>query len=120
MNIIEVSTLPPCVADRGMIRQVFAYLIDDAVRYIDVKQQGIVKITGEIKGATTVYCVEDNGISITRQYQKMFDRQDRWGSTGRVLGFTILSKILEKNNGSLRFDTEHGAGHRACVSLPAV
>ena len=121
---LEISDLPRCKGDEKQVCQIFSNLIDNAIKYLDPDQPGIIMISGNMEDGQSVYCVEDNGIGIDRQYQeKIFDifRQlEPSRSSGEGLGLTIVRKSVERHNGKIWMNSEPGKGTKFSVSLPAV
>ena len=73
----------------------------------------------------SIYCVEDNGIGIAPEHQdnifELFHRLDPADSAGgEGLGLTIITRILDRLNGSITVESELGKGSKFFVSLPAV
>jgi PAS domain S-box-containing protein len=120
---LDTEDLPPCRGDRSRVEQVFSNLLDNAIKYRDPSRPGKISVTGEIRGSTVRYCVEDNGIGIKKEYQqKIFDlfyRLDPGQGEGEGLGLTIIKKIIDLHGGTLEVTSEPGKGSRFCFSLPA-
>ncbi len=119
---IEVTDLPPCSGDEIQLSQVFANLIDNALKYIRSKHKGVIKISGHKESDRSVYCIEDNGIGIATDYtEKIFDIFHQLNpdtSSGEGLGLTIVQRAVERNHGKIWVESEPGKGSRFFVSLP--
>ena len=73
---LKIERLPSCIGDRMLIAQVFLNLLDNAIKYLDPNRRGYIKVSGQRKDESMVYCVEDNGIGIaTKNTKKIFDIQ---------------------------------------------
>ncbi len=59
---VTVGDLPPCRADRAMLRQVYANLIGNAVKFSRHADAPRVEVGATGEGAETVYFVRDNGV----------------------------------------------------------
>lgn len=118
---IRYSDLPDCTGDEILIYQIFLSLIDNAIKYLDKSKEGIIKISGTIDKTTIIYCIEDNGIGISNNYQqKIFDifqklNQDK---AGEGIGLSIIKKMLEKMNGKIWLSSTIGLGSKFYFSLP--
>ena len=122
-TVFTLGDLPPCMGDENQIAQVFSNLIDNALKYLDETRPGQITVTGWYEHDRAVYCVKDNGIGIApADHEKVFEvfcrlRPDR-SAPGEGLGLNIVSRILERHNGSIRLESELGRGSAFYVSLP--
>jgi signal transduction histidine kinase len=71
----------------------------------------------------SVYCVEDNGMGIAPEHHdkifEVFHRLNPDDSSGEGLGLSIVMRILDRNDGEIRVESEPGKGSRFFISLPA-
>lgn len=119
----ESDHLPDCCGDAKQVNQIFNNLIDNALKYLDPGRKGEIKISGKSDGSQSVYEVQDNGIGIPHKHQKkvfeLFQRlnpNDTAGGEG--LGLTIVSRMVERQNGSIRLESQLGKGTTFYVTLP--
>ncbi len=122
---IAIEPLPACVADEDQINQAFSNLLDNALKYRDLRRPLEVRVSGRIERNRVVYCVEDTGIGIASEQQpkvwELFHRLDRSSSApGEGLGLTLVKRVLERHGGRVWLDSEPGRGSRFYVELPAV
>ena len=120
---IEVVPLPPCMGDYSLVSEVFTNLIDNSVKFLDKARLGLIRISGQIDAGQAVYCVEDNGIGISQEYQskvfEIFHRLVPDETPGEGLGLTIVRQIAERHNGRVWIESQAGKGSKFFVSLPA-
>lgn len=118
---LEIYELPPCRGDAVRIDQVFSNLLDNALKYLNQKRPGIIKISGQAKTGQVTYCVEDNGIGIQAKHQEkvfeIFCRLDPKTGTGEGLGLSIINKILTRHGGKVWVESEPDKGSKFFVSL---
>ncbi|MDD3877668.1 MAG: PAS domain S-box protein [Bacteroidales bacterium] len=118
---VKVSELYNCKADENLLSQVFSNLIDNAVKYMDKDNGGQIIISNEIVNGKIIYCVEDNGPGISKEYhQKIFEIFHRLSTKteGEGLGLSIVQKIIEKHGGNIRVDSEIGTGSKFFIEIP--
>lgn len=120
---LSIEDLPGCMGDANLVNQVFSNLIDNALKYLDPAKEGEIRVWGRANGARCVYCVEDNGVGIPEGEQErvfeLFHRLEPDGdTTGEGLGLTIVSRILERLDGSIWLESKAGEGSRFFLSLP--
>ena len=122
VHVIIEEALPWCIGDALHIEQVFANIIDNALKY--ARQDGEKKITvsGRLEHGKALYCVEDNGIGIEpHAHTKVFDmfyQSHPQESDGAGVGMTLVKKIVKKSGGEIWFESQAGSGTRFYVLLP--
>ncbi len=121
---VSIGVLPPCTADPAQVGQVFANLLDNALKYRDSERSPRIKVEGVAENSVCVYSVKDNGIGIAPAHMdkifEIFHRLDPHSEVaGEGLGLTVARRILDLMNGSLRVESEPGKGSTFYVTLPA-
>lgn len=125
---LRVGELPPCFGNELNLNQVFSNLLNNALKYLDPQRPGEIKITAKEtdtnngKQRHVVYCVEDNGIGISREYHKkifeIFSRLNPDDTDGEGLGLTIVNKVISRHHGKVWVESEPGKGSTFFISLP--
>jgi signal transduction histidine kinase len=116
------NQLPILIGDKIQLSQVLSNLISNAVKYNDKK---VCNITISSTETPTNYEITfaDNGPGIAPKYhQKIFEvfqtlsQKDGYQSTG--LGLSIVKKILEKHQGSIRVESDGKLGAAFIITYP--
>jgi len=119
---IEADKLPLCYGDSSQVYQVFFNLISNAIKYLDPSRPGVIRISGREENGESVYCIEDNGISIAEQdlsnVFKMFYRINPDHDEGEGIGLAVVRRIINRHQGRVWIESEEGKGSRFYVSLP--
>ncbi|MBO7386493.1 MAG: HAMP domain-containing histidine kinase [Lachnospiraceae bacterium] len=110
-------------ADRVRIGQVIANLLSNALKYTDESGKISLKVEGEKDFAKIT--VTDTGIGISKDEQSLvFERfyrtdKSRTRKTGGAgIGLTITKAIVKAHGGTIRVESEPGAGSSFIVTLP--
>jgi signal transduction histidine kinase len=121
---VKVEELPPCYGDETQIDQVFSNLLGNALKFLDPKRPGVIRVSGKKEKEQAVYCVEDNGIGISEKDKDaifgIFSKLDPDDKRGEGLGLTIVRKILDRHGGKVWVESEPGKGSKFYVSLPDI
>jgi signal transduction histidine kinase len=117
--------LPPCWADPVQVAQVFANLLDNAIKYRRPGTPLRIRVSAQVRDGQVFYGVEDNGIGIPVEHRgrifDIFQRLDPQGATrGEGLGLTLVRRMVERNGGRVWMETATDGGSRFIVGLPAV
>lgn len=120
---IVVGTLPSCLGDRALIKQVWVNLIGNAVKYSSKNPAPRIEISGIRQGDKTVYSVRDNGVGFEMQYyDKLFGVFQRLHGleefSGTGVGLAIVMRIVTKHGGDAWAEAAVGKGATFHFSLP--
>lgn len=122
--VVHLGDLPPCMGDLVLITQVFSNLIDNALKYLDMRRPGEITVAGKAEKGWSIYSITDNGIGIPVQHQKqvfqVFHRVDPKREKGDGLGLAIIQRILERHKGKIQLQSVQGEGSTFSIYLPRV
>lgn len=122
---VQLPPLPDAMADANLLRQVFANLIDNAVKYTRHQAQPRIAFSAErTADGHLAYAVRDNGAGFDMRYAgKLFGvfqrlhRADEFEGTG--VGLAIAARIVERHGGHIRAEARPGEGACFVFSLGA-
>ena len=119
------TRLPLVEADPRRVAQVLQNLLDNAVKYSP--NGGTIAVSAMVHGDAVAVEVADSGIGIPVEDQaRVFDRFYRAAGAaaasrrGVGLGLSICQGIVEAHGGTIRLESQPGAGTRVTFSLPAL
>jgi light-regulated signal transduction histidine kinase (bacteriophytochrome) len=112
---LTLGELPPCQADPTLLRQVFANLIDNAVKYSGTREMAEIEIGSSPTEGGTAYYVRDNGVGFDMAYaDKLFGVFQRLHGMeefeGTGVGLAIVNNIISRHGGSINVQAEEGKG----------
>jgi signal transduction histidine kinase len=116
--------MPPVMADRRRIKDVFDCLVDNALKY--TQEGGRIHVSARDEGKVIHIWVRDNGVGIPLDnLGKIFDRFHIVASDGLShqvdrlgLGLPIAKGIVEAHHGRLWVESQVGKGSVFHVDLP--
>lgn len=115
--------IPTIETDNYLLRQLLTNLLDNATKYTPKGGQICLKV--EPINKSVCFVVSDTGIGIPQEYQlRIFERFYRvdparsreMGGTG--LGLSIVKHIVTLHHGSIKVESNVGAGSSFIVTLP--
>jgi signal transduction histidine kinase len=122
---VDVGPLPVCSGDRDLLRQVWANLIGNAMKYSSKQTDPCVTVGAMEEEAGIVYYVRDNGAGFDMKYAdklfKVFQRlhsQDEFEGTG--VGLALVKRILDKHRAQIWAESSPGNGAVFYFRLPAL
>lgn len=113
------ADLPSLDVDGFRMRQVFSNILRNALRH--TPPGGSVTASAALTGDTMEFRVTDTGAGIPPdQLPHVFERFSKGASsTGSGLGLAIARGIVEAHGGSIRAESQPGAGATIVIRLPA-
>ena len=121
---LTLQPLPKACGDRSMIRQVFANLLNNAVKFSSRRSDPRIEVTGWRDGERHVYCIRDNGVGFNQVYvTKLFNvfqrlhSQEEFEGTG--VGLALVQRIIQRHGGQVWAEGQVDRGAAFYFSLPA-
>src|SRR5579862_607004 len=118
----EIGSLPEANCDQGLMKQVFANLISNAVKYTRLRENAVIEVGQTVIDGETVIYVRDNGAGFDMQraqtlfgaFQR-FHRQDEFEGTG--VGLATVRRIVQRHGGRIWAETEVDKGATFYLTL---
>jgi light-regulated signal transduction histidine kinase (bacteriophytochrome) len=121
---IVIGELPPVVGDEAMLRQVWANLISNAIKFSAPRPRPKIEIGGEPREGERLYHVRDNGVGFDMTYgEKLFGvfnrlhRADEFPGVG--VGLALTRRIVARHGGRIWAESRNGEGATFTFALPA-
>jgi hypothetical protein len=120
-NLI-IGELPAVESDRLALEQIFANLVDNALKYGRPEEPLRIEINGRVSATQAIYEVKDNGRGIDpRDHQRVFELFRRAGTQdrpGEGIGLAHVRALLRRLGGSTGLTSDLGKGSTFTVTLP--
>lgn len=111
---VVVGDLPPVMANRIQIFQLFQNLLGNALKYHS-GESPLIEINGQEEATHYLFSVKDNGIGIKPIFfEKIFvlfqrlHHKNEYSGTG--IGLSVCKKIVERHGGRIWVESEPGKG----------
>jgi len=120
-ELVVQEPLPAVRADRSRMHQVFANLIDNALKFRSEERPLRIEVGCQKERGFYRFHVADNGIGIAPQYhQQIFApfRQLDSEAQGVGMGLALVKKIVEHHGGRVWVESEEGEGTTFYFTLP--
>ena len=120
---VVLGELPPAVADRVLLEQVWVNLISNAVKYTRGRGDARIAIEGAIEAEQIVYRISDNGVGFDMRFaNKLFGVFQRLHAAsefeGTGVGLALVRRIVVRHGGWISADGRPGAGATFEFALP--
>lgn len=106
--------LPAMEGDRRLLFQLWANLVNNALKYSAEKEAPKIVIGTTVARDREVFFIKDNGIGIPFKSRKkifdVFERAVGGTFTGTGIGLAIVKKVIEKHHGEIWVEGEPGVG----------
>ncbi len=124
-EIRVAGALPTVRGNRTRLAQVFANLIDNAVKYTPPERDPVVGVGAVDRADAWELAVRDNGVGIPAAYREkafgLFQRLPAGKALnpgGSGAGLAIVARIVEAHGGRCWVESDEGAGTTVRFTLP--
>jgi len=122
---ILFDDLEPCFADPNLLVQIFANLLDNALKYRHPQRKPVIKIMSELKSGVVHYHIIDNGLGFKQELApllfRLFHRLNPRGDVpGQGVGLTIVQRLVHRMNGGIEVSSVEDEGSTFTITLPAI
>jgi light-regulated signal transduction histidine kinase (bacteriophytochrome) len=120
----KIGPLPEVIGDRSMLKQVWANLLGNAVKYSRGRERAEIEIQCARKSpAEWEFSVRDNGAGFNMQYvSKLFGVFQRLHTErefeGMGIGLANVRRIIQRHGGTTRAEGEVDRGATIYFTLP--
>ena len=114
----ENDIVAPIFADALRIRQVFANIIDNAIKYTD---EGTITVSGDVIEEEYVVTVIDNGCGIAAEAMRRIKEKfynANMNKKGSGIGLAVSDEIVKMHDGRLTVESEIDVGTTVKVYIP--
>jgi PAS domain S-box-containing protein len=119
----DIGPLPDAYGDRALLRQVWANLLANAVKYSSKAAAPRIQVGGTTGEDEIEYFVRDNGVGFNMAYsEKLFGvfqrlhRADEFSGTG--VGLAIVQRVVSRHGGRVWAEGKVNAGATFSFALP--
>jgi light-regulated signal transduction histidine kinase (bacteriophytochrome) len=111
----QVADLPLIQGDPGLLKQVFANLLSNSVKYTRPREKAVIEIGLRVMNDEPVIYVRDNGVGFNMKYaNKLFGvfqrlhRAEEFEGTG--VGLAIVERVVKRHGGHVWAESELDKG----------
>ncbi len=119
----NVKSLPHAYGDQGMIHQVFANILFNAIKFTKPRETAVIEVGGYREDSKSIYYVKDNGVGFDMRYKdKLFGvfqrlhKDEEFEGTG--IGLAIVQRIINRHAGEIWAEGAVNEGATFYFTLP--
>ena len=118
-----LDAIPSVQGDPAMLRQVWANLISNAIKFTRLREEAEVHVGGRVDEVTNTYYVKDNGVGFDMKYvHKLFSVFHRLHSEaefeGTGVGLALAQRVIHRHGGRIWAEGKIKDGAAFYFALP--
>jgi two-component system sensor histidine kinase/response regulator len=111
----KIGNLPDVICDQGLIKQVFANLISNALKYTHFRDNAVIEIGESTNGEESAIFIRDNGAGFDMKHaDKLFGAFQRLHRAeefeGNGVGLATVRRIVQRHGGRIWAESELNKG----------
>jgi PAS domain S-box-containing protein len=119
---VVIGALPPCRADRALLKQVFLNLLANALKFTRSCERAEILVGFTETNGETVYFVRDNGLGFDMSHSESiflpFHRLHRDPDfEGSGIGLALVKRVIERHDGRVWAESETDRGSTFYLAL---
>ncbi|HET6460011.1 MAG TPA: PAS domain S-box protein [Syntrophales bacterium] len=120
---LTIQAMPSAYGDRILIKQVYANLLANAVKFTKYKNAALIQAGGYMDGDDHIYYIKDNGVGFDMAYyDKLFGIFQRLHNNpdfeGTGVGLAIIQRVIHMHGGKVWAEGKVDEGATFYFSLP--
>jgi hypothetical protein len=120
---LRINELPDAFADPGLLRQLFATLLSNAIKFSGPVLHPVIEVQGTKDAEECTYSIRDNGIGFDMAHaQGLFTMSHRLRNADQFSGFgvglALAERIVGRHGGRIWAEAEIGKGAKFSFALP--
>lgn len=110
----KIGPLPKLETDQQALEQIFANLLDNAIKFLDPDRPGEISVSCTAGGGEYLFCLEDNGRGIAAaelaSIFEIFQRAGKQDIPGEGMGLAYVRTLVRQLHGKVWCQSRLGAG----------